>query len=103
MGRYYKLIDPIQTPTTIRVCNLINGVQKYSNITLCVGKKYEMAPEKCFEKSLRNATTRKPYNIDLENTLKKAGVEYKLNNCKTCGGRKKTIEYCVIEVVDDGI
>lgn len=100
MSRYFKLIDAIDSPQTINVARRKNGVVNYGYVELFPGKKYELADDDIFVKSLKGATVTKRHSSELVAMLKEYGIPYTEKYCSSCGGRVKKISYCVVEVVE---
>lgn len=100
MSRYYKLIDAIETPTTLNVARLQNGITKYGHIRLDPGKKYELDEDRIFISSLKNAKVQKRYSKELAERLDTFQIPYEETICKSCGGRIKKLSYAVVEVVE---
>lgn len=98
MSRYYKLIDPIETTTTLNIAKRENGAVKYQHIKLDPGEKYELCDDEVFINSLQNAKVQKRYSKDLVTKLKSFGVPYEETSCSSCRGRIKKISYRVVEI-----
>lgn len=99
---YYKLIDAITVPMTINIATRQNGYTKYGHIRLEPHKEYEIPNDDLLLKSLKTATSRQKYSEELEKLLEETGATYKVELCKSCGGKVKKIVYNVVEVIDDG-
>lgn len=97
----YKLVDVIEFPLTINVATKSHGYTKYGHMKLYPGKLYELPEDDLpLVNSLRNAKLKKTYSSELEAALKKAGVNYEVKMCQSCGGRVKKIEYPVVEIIE---
>lgn len=95
----FKLIDLIDDRTKLDVCRNVKGYTKYCYVVLEPGITYDTEGDELFEKTLRNAKFKKPYSHQTEDILKRAGVVYSIESCKTCGGRVKKLVYNPIEEV----
>lgn len=99
--KYCKLIDPIKVPTNIPVFRSIDDKRgKYEQIRLEPGQSYEVPDDERYLHSLAIAKKKQKYSAELENLLKESGVEYEIVYCKVCGGKRKDIEYPVVEVFE---
>lgn len=96
----FKLIDIINERTRVDVVFRKNGITKYSYITLDPGVEYELPNDELFESSVRGAKFKKFYNRDMEEKLKSNNVPYKIEMCKSCGGRVKKLVYNPLEVIE---
>lgn len=95
----YKLIDAITVPITLSVATQKSGYVRYGYMRLEPNKVYEVPEgDDIMLTSLKNAKSKKPYSEDLENSLIACGATYKVEYCKSCGGRVRKIEYYVVEV-----
>lgn len=98
MSRYFKLIDVIDTPTTLNVARRQDGVVKYGHVRLEPGKKYVLDHDEVLEKSLQGAAIKEPYSRELVEKLNKHQIPYEEVYCHTCGGRTRKISYVIVEV-----
>lgn len=81
----------------------INGrsTVTYSNyIRLLPNKVYE-SDDTAMLNFFKQYRRKERYSESLENALKRAGVPYDIEYCKTCGGRVKKITYQLVEVFDE--
>lgn len=101
---YCKLIDAITTPLTLNLAHTKEyagrQIATYKPIKFVPGEKYEVPDDELFIRSLKACTKKDPYSAELEEILTKYGVPYEIVMCKSCGGRKKKIEYNVVEVIE---
>lgn len=100
MARYYKLIDPIKTATTLNVAQNQDGKSTYIHIRLEPGQVYELNEDQLFIRSLKNAKIDRRYSEHLVNELKALKINYTEHFCKSCGGRAKRISYPVVEIIE---
>ncbi|MEI5990409.1 hypothetical protein [Enterococcus crotali] len=101
MSKYFKLINAIDTITTLNVASQKDGVIIYSHVRLKPGEKYELGDDKVFSRSLQQIQVERPYSQPLANELRSLGIEYTESSCKSCGGRIKKISYSVVEIIDE--
>lgn len=100
--KYCKLIEPISVPTNISIFRSIDDKRgKYEQVRLEPGKVYEVPEDKKYLHSLAIAKKKQKYSEQLETLLKSHGIEYKIVYCKACGGKRKEIEYPIVEVFDE--
>lgn len=72
----------------------------YSNyIRLAPGKVYETDDEAMLD-FFRNYKIKVRYSSQLEQTFKENDVPYKIEYCKSCGGKVKKISYQLVEVME---
>ena len=102
----YKLIDFITVPQTIfpLAATVKYGdreVIKYdSYIRLEPGKTYE-TDDPVLANSLKKYLVEQRYNTNLDKALKECGADYKVEKCKSCGGKIRKIKYHPVEVKDE--
>ena len=101
MSKYFKLIDAIDTITTLNVASQQNGATIYSHVRLKPGEKYELGEDEVFSKSLQDIKVERPYSQQLVEELMSLNVGYTETVCKSCGGRIKKISYSVIEIIEN--
>lgn len=101
MSKYFKLIDAIDTITTLNVASQKEGVTAYSHIRLKPGERYELGDDKVFRQSLKNIQIERPYSQQLVNELTCLNIDYTESFCKSCGGRIKKISYVAIEFIEE--
>lgn len=96
----YKLSKAIDVPITIMVYSHPEGKPGvYGRLYLAPGVVHELPKDdEAFVESVKTATAKKRYDQKTENMLKEMGVDFEVTVCKTCGGRKKFIEYHTVEV-----
>lgn len=104
MYKYFKLIDCVDTQQKIHVAEtLASGRIRYTYITIQPGEKKSLAEKgsdsRFMQSLLKNSVVQKNYTPQLEELLKSADVDYKIDYCKSCGGKVKKLSYSVIEVV----
>lgn len=99
MGKYFKLIDGIDTAMTLNVVRAENGVSVYSHIRLSPGEKYELNEDDLFIQSLKQAKVERRYSKQLELQLKTAGIDYTETICKSCGGKTTRLSYSIVEII----
>lgn len=97
----YRLIDAINAPVTVRVWSNADGHNRPASITLTPGKTYAL-PENdtLLVSELKDLKAKVRYDATLEEALKACGAEYKVEVCRSCGGRLKKIIYKMLEVVE---
>lgn len=101
MAGWYRLIDNISSPTTINVCEKVNGMARNKHVRLYPGQKYALPDDTLFLASLQKAKVSKRKTPELETYLKNAGIEYTEKACKSCAGRSIKLSYSIIEVGED--
>ncbi|MEI5994015.1 hypothetical protein [Candidatus Enterococcus mansonii] len=101
MPKYFKLIDAIDTITTLNVASQKNGATVYNHVRLKPGECHEVGNDQVFIRSLQNMQVERPYSLELVNELSSLGVKYTEKICKSCGGRIKKVSYSVIEFIDE--
>lgn len=76
---------------------------KFRSFNLTPGKNYKLDFE-IDEQALARQTVSLKYSPDKEQYLKEEGAEYKVDVCRSCGGKKKTLKVAKAELleVDDG-
>lgn len=96
----YRLSKAIDVPITIMVYSHPEGKSGvYGRLYLTPGVTHVLPDDDpAFVNSVKTAITKKRYDEKIENRLKELGVPYEINLCKTCGGRKRFIEYHTVEV-----
>lgn len=96
----YTLSKAIDVPVTVMVYSHPDGKPGvYGRLYLKPGVVHELPNnDAAFVNSVKTAMTKKRYDSAIEARLKELGVEYEINLCKTCGGRKRFIEYHTVEV-----
>lgn len=100
--KYCKLIEPVKVPMNISVFRSIDDQRgKYEQIRLEPGKVYEVPEDQRYLHSLAIAKKKQKYNEQLEALLKEHGVKYEIVYCKVCGGKRKDIEYPIVEVFEE--
>ena len=105
----YRLNKAETVQTTINnvasTKKLNNGreIVTYSNyIRLIPGRIYE-TEDKAMIEFFKSYTRKVRHTAGIEEALKSANVPYKIEFCRSCGGRVKKISYKVVEVLDDEI
>ncbi|MGX7412514.1 hypothetical protein [Enterococcus caccae] len=101
VSKYFKLIDTIDTITTLNVASQQNGRTTYSHVRLKPGEKYELGNDEVFINSLQHIQIERAYSLQLVNELTALGIDYTENFCKSCGGRIKKVSYSVVEIIDE--
>lgn len=97
--KYCKLIEPISVAKNVQVLRSISGNRgKYEQIRLEPGKTYEIPDDSKYLHSLTIAKEKRKYTKELEDLLKRHGIDYKIVYCRVCGGKRKDIEYPIVEV-----
>lgn len=97
----YRLIDAITAPVTVRVWSNADGRNRPARLTLSPGKTYVL-PENdpLLVQELKGLKAKVKHTPELEESLKACNAEYKVEVCKTCGGRLKKIIYKMLEVAE---
>lgn len=82
---------------------VMNGkaIVTYSNYIRLVPDKVYETDDEAMLNFFRGYKRKVRYNAELEEALKKNGVPYETEYCKSCGGRIKKISYRVVEVMDN--
>lgn len=96
----FRLISVIKNRTRIDVARKENGFLKYSYVVLDPGVEYEMPEDSTFEASIRNCKFKKFYDRQMEEILIANNIPYKVEMCKSCGGRVKKLVYNPVEVIE---
>lgn len=99
----YRLIDAITIPVTLRMFpeTRKNGSVSYTHYqVLEPGKLYETEDPAQIQ-YLKDHKQKVRYTAEIENALKACGADYEIVYCKTCGGKRKDIEYHDILGVED--
>ena len=93
---YFKLYDLVKSQQK----KLIQTTDRsYQYVTLNPGKHYKLLDDVMMAQITEKFKEKRKYSIELERTLKDAGISYKTIICKTCSGKVKKIEYDTVEVV----
>ena len=93
---YFKLYDLVTSPQT----KLIQTTDRaYQYVTIHPEKHYKLLSDEMMAQISEKFKEKRKYSESLERTLKEAGMEYKVVQCKTCGGRVRKLEYKTVEVV----
>lgn len=97
-----KLIDVIEDTQSVVLPKTDNGKTAYRSFKFDPGKTYLLPKDDVgFLKTLvERGKIKKQYSAELEEKLKKAGVEYEVVKCPSCGGRVRKIEYQRFEVIE---
>lgn len=105
----FRLIDGINTRQKISIAERSRGYLRYGFIVLDPNTDYDLdsyelngkdiKSDDTFVRSLKETVFKKSYSESLENELKAHNVSYRIEMCKSCGGRKRTIVYHPIEVL----
>lgn len=100
---YCKLIDAIATPQTLNLARTKDyggrKVASYTPVRFLPGEKYEVPDDDLFLQSILNCKKLENYTPEKEAALKGCGCSYEVKMCRSCGGRRKKIEYNVLEVI----
>lgn len=97
----YHLIPLINTQQELRLWTKEHGYMELVKITVKPGEDYSLEGEdETFKNSLKAYEIKQRYSDGVENALKLANVDYRVEYCKSCGGRVKKIFYHPVEVVE---
>lgn len=104
-GRY-RLLPFVETSLRIlAVRTKLNGsgnpYHQQHRMTLDPNTYYDLPDDEAFLKSIKSYEIRMNYDKIAEETLKRAGVDFRLDVCKSCGGRVTKIVYNPIEVIEN--
>lgn len=94
----YRLVDGVTSTQQFQVVLTRNNRAFYTATTLTPGVTYELEDDERFLRSLYAAKAHKPYSDALKATLEKKGIAYTVSSCASCGGRKATLVYSIVEV-----
>nr|WP_216682564.1 hypothetical protein [Enterococcus innesii] len=102
----YNLIKAITTSQQVRVAKTSENQNRskivYGVMRLEPGEVYELEDDPIFLDSLEKLRVSKRYSESLEKELTAAGVDFKVDQCRSCGGRVKKLIYNIVEVhLDD--
>lgn len=101
---FHSVLDE---PTRINVYETTKGKNhgRYGFITVVPGKNYLLDDDPIygnedFINSLKRYEIKKTYSPQIEEHLKRLGVKYRTDMCRSCGGRIKKIFYSPLEFVE---
>jgi len=96
----YTLNSPLVEKEIVTGFKSENGEAVPTRFHLYSGDIYDTEGDHLIEESLRRAVKKLPYNPKIEEKFKASGVDYDIEVCSSCGGKRRKIIYKVVKFLN---
>ena len=100
--RYYKLIDPYDTPVNLYLPHKDGSAIKHEALRLLPKKKYEeYVDDPVFIEALLSCTKEIAYSEESKKILEDYSAKFEVKVCTPCQGRVKKLKVWIAEVIEE--